>query len=355
MYACSRLGRTEFGRGIVRRSLHRTGMGLARQPLVDPLGRPWTEFRYVVLVHRGRGTASDENGRLVSTIRPREQAPARTSAGAPWRTRDLLTRADLASHMKLSTRSVDRMIARHGLRSGPGRPVLVRRESYAWCLVHLRRQTTRSMGRMPALRRDAPAPHPIRPGEELLLVAGSDDCGPLVEALEMFAAGSRVRTPNECPAGHWCRSWHQAAIAMAYVRDAMARDASVPEPACNSAASAYLRQMLRKAQASSGQTLDARVLTRCLRRLPAPVRRLVLEALSGELVDSSQAGSDTPMEYLREPLLTEKEFADEMERSVATVRRWRVEGTGPIYLAIGRAVRYSRVDVADWFGQRLGP
>ena len=39
--------------------------------------------------------------------------------------------------------------------------------------------------------------------------------------------------------------------------------------------------------------------------------------------------------------------------SVATVRRWRVEGTGPVFIRIERTVRYSRVDLDQWLGQRL--
>ena len=63
----------------------------------------------------------------------------------------------------------------------------MRLESYARCLVALRRQSTRSMAPVLAVRRDAPAPRPIQPGEELLLVAPSDGSGPLVEALQIFA------------------------------------------------------------------------------------------------------------------------------------------------------------------------
>ena len=85
-----------------------------------------------------------------------------------------LTRADLASHLGLSLRSVDRFVSRHRLKSGSGRQVLVRLETYAWCLVGLRRQSTRSTAPVPAVRLDTPSPLPIQPGEELVLIAQSN-------------------------------------------------------------------------------------------------------------------------------------------------------------------------------------
>ena len=140
---------------------------------------------------------------------------------------------------------------------------------------------------------------------------------------------------------------------MAGVLDIMDRSASRPEPACDSPASRYLRKFLREAQASTGQTLDATDLARSLRRLAAGERRLLLEALSGEMADSARTDAGAPLEYAREPLLTEEELASEVRRTIATVRRWRVDGTGPVFLRIARAVRYSRVDVDHWRGERL--
>lgn len=289
--------------------------------------------------------------RPVSTGECGGKAPPRPRPGAPTGANRFLSRAELGSHLQLSIRSVDRFIARHRLKSGPGRAVLVREESYAWCLVTLRRQSTRSTAPAPDVRRDARAPCPIQPGEELLEVARSDGAGPLVEALEMYS-GCRTRTLDECPAGHWGWAWHHAAQTMVNVLKAIPRGSSRPKPTGDSPASRYLRQLLRDAQVNAGHTLDAAVLTRCLRRMRAGERRLLLEALSGEVADSVRAGSDAPLAYAREPLLTEEELASEVRRTVATVRRWRVEGAGPVFLSIGRAVRYSRVDVDRWLGER---
>ena len=259
-----------------------------------------------------------------------------------------LTRVDLASHLGLSLRSVDRIIARNRLKRGSGRPVLVRLESYARCLVALRRQSTRSMAAVPAVRLDTPSPLPIEPGEELILIAQTDRFNAAGKA-----HGCRIRTLDECPAEHWSRSLLEAADAMAGVLDVMERGASRPEPAGDSPASRYLREFLREAQANTGKTLDAAVLSRCLRKLRAGERRLVLEALSGEVSDSARAGSGAPLVYARESLLTEEELASEVRRTIATVRRWRVEGTGPVFLRIERAVRYSRVDLSHWLGERV--
>ena len=188
-------------------------------------------------------------------------------------------------------------------------------------------------------------------GEELLLVSHGEGSGPLVEAVELFT-GCRVGTLDAYPAGHWSRSWHQAANAMAGVLKAVPRGASRPQSAGDPCASRYLRQFLTMEQASTGMALDPAVLGRCLRQSPVGERRLLLDALVGEVVDSVRSRSHAPLAYAREPLLNEDDFACEVQRTIATVRRWRVEGTGPVYLSIGRAVRYSRVDLDRWLGER---
>jgi excisionase family DNA binding protein len=46
--------------------------------------------------------------------------------------------------------------------------------------------------------------------------------------------------------------------------------------------------------------------------------------------------------------LTEREVAELLGLSVATLRAWRHRGKGPRFLRLGRAVRYLRSDVADF-------
>lgn len=263
----------------------------------------------------------------------------------------LLGRKEIGTHLQLSPRSVDRFIERHRLRSAPGRLVLVRLESYAWCLVGLRHQSTRSMA--PPVRPGLPAPVPLRPGEELILAARSADSGPLLAALEQWAPGCTIRMPDECPPEHWIWSVLEAAKVMAEVRRAMARGAARPAPADNSPAAQFLRRYIHEAHTYGGQPLDAAVLARALRHLPVGQRHLVLEALAAELVDSPRAASGAPLEYARAPVLTEHELATKVQRNVATVRRWRVEGTGPVFLKIAGTVRYSHVDVRRWLAERL--
>lgn len=47
-------------------------------------------------------------------------------------------------------------------------------------------------------------------------------------------------------------------------------------------------------------------------------------------------------------LLTETEAADFLAMSPATLRRWRVEGTGPVFTKIGRAVRYPEASLVAY-------
>jgi predicted DNA-binding transcriptional regulator AlpA len=49
-----------------------------------------------------------------------------------------------------------------------------------------------------------------------------------------------------------------------------------------------------------------------------------------------------------EKLLNEREVADLLNVSVATIRRWRLLSQGPKYRKIGAAVRYRSGDIAAW-------
>jgi excisionase family DNA binding protein len=53
-----------------------------------------------------------------------------------------------------------------------------------------------------------------------------------------------------------------------------------------------------------------------------------------------------------EHLWTETEAAEYLRVHVATLRRWRAEGTGPPWLRAGRSLRYRRADVDDWLRQQ---
>ncbi len=49
-----------------------------------------------------------------------------------------------------------------------------------------------------------------------------------------------------------------------------------------------------------------------------------------------------------ETALTERQVAEQLGLSVATLRAWRHRGKGPLYLRLGRSVRYLPSDVDDF-------
>lgn len=55
---------------------------------------------------------------------------------------------------------------------------------------------------------------------------------------------------------------------------------------------------------------------------------------------------------LRDELLTIEEVAELLRMPVASLRYWRVLGTGPRGFIIGRRLRYWRQDVMDWLDEQ---
>jgi excisionase family DNA binding protein len=49
--------------------------------------------------------------------------------------------------------------------------------------------------------------------------------------------------------------------------------------------------------------------------------------------------------------LTIYELASELQIPVKSLRAWRLRGTGPTAVKIGRHVRYRRADVDAWIGR----
>jgi hypothetical protein len=54
-----------------------------------------------------------------------------------------------------------------------------------------------------------------------------------------------------------------------------------------------------------------------------------------------------------EELMTEEELARYCRVSLATVRRWRYDGTGPPVLWAGDRPRYDRAEVDVWLRRRV--
>jgi excisionase family DNA binding protein len=50
-------------------------------------------------------------------------------------------------------------------------------------------------------------------------------------------------------------------------------------------------------------------------------------------------------------LLTEQELAKRLNVSLASVRRWRINGRGPLFVKVGALVRYRPEDVEVWLGE----
>ena len=54
-------------------------------------------------------------------------------------------------------------------------------------------------------------------------------------------------------------------------------------------------------------------------------------------------------------LMTERDVANLLSLSLATLRRWRLKGTGPAWLKIGATVRYRTSDVSDFLNGCVCP
>ena len=64
-------------------------------------------------------------------------------------------------------------------------------------------------------------------------------------------------------------------------------------------------------------------------------------------VESPAAATDTS--HLE---MSDTELADDLNMSVRTLRRWRLEGRGPEWKKFGGAVRYSRAAIDRWIAQQ---
>jgi predicted DNA-binding transcriptional regulator AlpA len=85
------------------------------------------------------------------------------------------------------------------------------------------------------------------------------------------------------------------------------------------------------------------------------LRVIELESASSTpqpVVGKSPAMKPTIAEATIQPvqacLLNEKQVADYLSLSVASLRRWRLFRTGPKFVKIGSLVRYRRGDLDDW-------
>jgi len=50
-------------------------------------------------------------------------------------------------------------------------------------------------------------------------------------------------------------------------------------------------------------------------------------------------------------LLTETQVSEQLQVSLACLRRWRLQGEGPQYLKVGPLVRYRTEDIEGWIAK----
>jgi excisionase family DNA binding protein len=55
----------------------------------------------------------------------------------------------------------------------------------------------------------------------------------------------------------------------------------------------------------------------------------------------------------RRPHLTTEELATYLKVSVTTVREWRRDGRGPLYIREGTVIRYRETDIDKWERAKL--
>lgn len=52
-------------------------------------------------------------------------------------------------------------------------------------------------------------------------------------------------------------------------------------------------------------------------------------------------------------LLTQAETAEHLRLSERTLERWRVSGSGPVFVKLGRRVLYRQSDLDEWIASHL--
>ena len=91
---------------------------------------------------------------------------------------------------------------------------------------------------------------------------------------------------------------------------------------------------------------------RLVRRPEYPVHRVALptrlEAIMSNVQRGEDVGSENSLAPFEKRTFTDVEVAARLGVSRFTVRSWRLKGTGPRFLKMGRAVRYRPEDVDEY-------
>jgi excisionase family DNA binding protein len=75
----------------------------------------------------------------------------------------------------------------------------------------------------------------------------------------------------------------------------------------------------------------------------------VAEKVIERLPQQVQAHADAPK---KRQYMTTKQAAEELGLGTSTLEIWRTKGTGPKWIKVGRAIRYSRGDLEAWVAAR---
>ena len=299
----------------------------------------------------------------VDTCSPQPNGPtcAEEAAGAP----EYLLRRDVQRHLGISEKGGDRFIRAHRLRCGSGRQVLVRLDAYAACLFGLRRGSTRD---------DAPVPCAVRADHRFLppieYAPGLDVCAVLCFEQKAgaqrnrrmhFLLQERGKAPPSTPEAmrrmtlstedyirdEWAYAIVLRILEACTVRRSLEHAGGAPRSAADSGAVRHARTCLEWYHATQGQLTGAG-LKRLLRRAHGAQRDALLEALAQGINNAPGDSACAPQEYAVRPLLDETALARRIHRETPTLKRWRVEGKGPVFLRVGKLIRYSVIDVEAW-------
>ena len=75
------------------------------------------------------------------------------------------------------------------------------------------------------------------------------------------------------------------------------------------------------------------------------------DMLSVSLLERTELPMDTSQISLL-PLLCEERAARFLSISKRTLQAWRVAGTGPLFIRMGRAIRYCQTDLVEWMNSK---
>ena len=310
---------------------------------------------------------------------PREPSHGGAGAGAGADpVPEYLTRKALQRHLGMSERAVDRFLRVHALRCGPAGQVRVELAAYAACLVGLRRRSTRDDAPVPlpapAASRPLLPPIEYRPGVDVvaILPLGAGETDPrrtrrmmfvlrergsarpsTLEELDRVAPGLERMTlyTDDFIENLW--AWEILDKFLTAIEIALCLDATTRARASAAEQARHVRACLEWCQSTQG-TVTGAGLKRLARESAPEQRGALFDALAQSIGDSARHGAHAPLDYALRALLDEAALAKRLNRAPPTLKRWRVRGEGPVFLRIGKLVRYSSIDVDEWLRRPRG-